>query len=66
MAALRIVLVLVLLAVALVPMGLHLGVVAPLLVATGHRAMAVVSLVGAVAWFALCLRALPASRGSQP
>lgn len=65
MAALRLLLVLVLLAVALAPVGLHLGVIAPLLVQSGHRAMAVVSLVGAVAWFALWLRVMPLARGSR-
>lgn len=61
-APLRIVLVLLLLGVALAPIGLHVSVVAPLLVKAGHRAMAVCSLVGAVAWFALWLQALPPSR----
>lgn len=50
------------LAIALAPLGLHLGVVAPILVTAGLRGMAVVSLVGAVVWFALWLHALPATR----
>ena len=62
MAALRILLVLLLVAVALAPFALHVGVWAPELVQTGHRRMAVASLIGSVAWFALWVQALPVAR----
>lgn len=66
MMALRILLALLVLALALAPMALHMTVVAPQLVVAGHRSMAVVSLIGAVAWFALWLRALPSIRKVRP
>jgi hypothetical protein len=59
MKALRILAFLLVLAVALAPMVLHFSVIAPLLVHHGQRHVAVISLVGAVAWYALWLRALP-------
>lgn len=57
---LRVLLVALLLTVALGPLGLHFSVLGPLLAHAGHRGIAVMSLLGAVAWFMLCLRALPA------
>jgi hypothetical protein len=52
----------VVLAIAVAPILLHLGVVAPVLVTNGLRGLAVVSLVGAVVWFALWLQALPGAK----
>lgn len=61
-AAVRLLLVLVLLAVALAPMAMHFVVWAPALVRAGHNRVAVASIVGAVAWFALWVQALPPVR----
>lgn len=55
-----------LLAVALAPLAGHFALWALPLVRSGHRAVAVVSLVGCVTWFALWVRALPVARRVCP
>jgi hypothetical protein len=63
-AAVRVLLGLLVMLVALAPMGLHMAVIGPALAHAGYRGMAVLSLVGAVAWYTLWLRALPSFRGA--
>ncbi|RZJ01393.1 MAG: hypothetical protein EOP39_23610, partial [Rubrivivax sp.] len=58
-AAVRLLWALAVLAFALAPIVLHHSLIGPLLAGSGHRGVAVLSLLGAVAWFVLWLRALP-------
>lgn len=66
MKALRFLLALLVLAIALAPFVMHVSTWAPHLVQAGYRRVAVASLAGCVAWFALWLRALPAPQVRRP
>lgn len=62
MAAVRILLIALLLTVALTPLVLHFSVWGPELLREGHVRVAVASIIGAVSWAWLCMRALPAPK----
>lgn len=60
MKARRILLAALVIAWALTPLALYFTALAPSLVHSGHRRVALACFVGSVAWFAMWLRALPA------
>jgi hypothetical protein len=62
---LRALLFILLLAIALMPLAGHFALWALPLVRSGHRGVALLSLLGAVAWFTLWLHALPVFRRSR-
>jgi hypothetical protein len=61
----RLLLTLLLVVVALTPLGLHLAVLAPKLVANGHRGIAAMSFVGAMAWITVFVRIVATPRSAS-
>lgn len=66
MSPVRLLLALLLIAVAIAPIAAHFAVLGQLLAASGHRRMAVLSLVGSVTWLAICWNCWRPAKGRQP
>jgi hypothetical protein len=61
----RLLLTLLLVGIALAPLGLHLTVLAPKLIGAGYRGVAAVSFIGSMAWVSVFVRMVATPRSAS-